>query len=871
VAAVWIAARAQLRRRWGATVALVVLVGLTGGVVIAAVAGASRTDSAMTRFVKFSRPEDAYVSVNGPQLPGVSGFNGPPPDLTPAQLQPYVDKTLAERQQLVHLPQVAEAGRAPYLLLSPDKEGKEVGGINPFAAVDGNAFRTIDRPKLLQGRFARLDRVDEAIVDDVTARLRHLHVGSQVTLWSYKAATNTNAAVSGFGNFPPPDGPPYTFHIVGIVRSPADVNTLPATIVGDALYQGQGAMLLTPAFLQKWTADQAPQPGLPGIESIPGIEGFRIRFRPGADVAAFQRALPALDVPPEQVHIGGSEIQNAADKAQKAIHLESLALLLFAGLAGLAGILVVGQALGRQVVSDAEDNRTLAALGLGRNELVLVSLARAAIIGLGGALIAVAVAIALSPLTPIGIARRAEIHPGVSLNLAILAIGFVGVAFVTMARASIPAWRTAGTLARDAANEATVRPGRITSAIAGAGLGPSATAGVGMSFERGGGLASRTALLGTLVAVAGVVAAVTFGVSLNHLVDSPRQQGWNWDVVVGNPNTADPLSGDPAEVSLHDHMVAMLRANPRVGDFAGAGFADVTVNGRPVSVAGIEHLQGSVSSTIVEGRAPVADDEIVLGRDPLNQLHAHVGQTVTVRARGQSIPMHIVGVSLQPTAGDLSPRLSQGGAVTKKGLDLLFPPICGDPPGADLAHCKMPVPQVPILQFAVRFKPGVNKTVATESLVHDFGREVLQPYPGGEVGNLAKVDSLPYVLAAVLVALAIGALGLTLLNSVRRHRRDLAVLKTIGFVRPQVSATVAWQATTLAIGALIVGVPAGVALGRWTWRLVANNAGSVSPAVVPLWAVLAVIPATLVVANLLAGGPAWAAGRVQPARVLKAE
>src|SRR3954462_2613495 len=82
---------------------------------------------------------------------------------------------------------------------------------------------------------------------------------------------------------------------------------------------------------------------------------------------------------------------------------------------------------------------------------------------------------------------------------------------------------------------------------------------------------------------------------------------------------------------------------------------------------------------------------------------------------------------------------------------------------------------------------------------------------------------------------------LTLLASVRRHRRDLAVLKTIGFVRRQVSATVAWQATTLALGALVAGVPAGLALGRWTWRLVANGLGSVSPPIVPVTAMLLVV------------------------------
>jgi putative ABC transport system permease protein len=126
-------------------------------------------------------------------------------------------------------------------------------------------------------------------------------------------------------------------------------------------------------------------------------------------------------------------------------------------------------------------------------------------------------------------------------------------------------------------------------------------------------------------------------------------------------------------------------------------------------------------------------------------------------------------------------------------------------------------------------------------------------------------------LAGLLVVLAVGALGLTLLGSARSHRRDFAVLKTIGFVRRQIMATMAWQATAIAVSALLVGVPCGIALGRWTWRLVADNVGSVSPSIVPLAGVLLVIPITLFVANLLASGPAWAASRVRPADALRAE
>src|SRR5437762_7414754 len=143
MAAVWMAARAQLRRRWGATVALALLVGLAGGVVIAAVAGASRTESAMKRFVAFSRPEDAYVVVNGPPPPaGTSTLGGPSADLPPAVIRDYIAKTITDRERLVHLPEVAEAGRAPYMLLSPDKAGRELGAINAFAAADVHAFGT---------------------------------------------------------------------------------------------------------------------------------------------------------------------------------------------------------------------------------------------------------------------------------------------------------------------------------------------------------------------------------------------------------------------------------------------------------------------------------------------------------------------------------------------------------------------------------------------------------------------------------------------------------------------------------------------------------------------------------------------------------
>src|SRR5258706_14089260 len=110
-------ARSELGRRRGATIVLALFVGLAGAVVIAAVAVASRTNSAMERFVAYSRPEDLIAVVNGVQ--------GDPSDPN------VVARALATRARVLALPQIAEVDRAPYLFLSPDKAGEEVGAINP--------------------------------------------------------------------------------------------------------------------------------------------------------------------------------------------------------------------------------------------------------------------------------------------------------------------------------------------------------------------------------------------------------------------------------------------------------------------------------------------------------------------------------------------------------------------------------------------------------------------------------------------------------------------------------------------------------------------------------------------------------------------
>lgn len=123
----------------------------------------------------------------------------------------------------------------------------------------------------------------------------------------------------------------------------------------------------------------------------------------------------------------------------------------------------------------------------------------------------------------------------------------------------------------------------------------------------------------------------------------------------------------------------------------------------------------------------------------------------------------------------------------------------------------------------------------------------------------------------MLSAHAAAALVHTLVSSMRRRRRDLAILETLGFLRRQISLTLIGEATTLSVLALVVGVPLGAAAGRWTWTVFAERLGIVPDPVVPLLPIVVLVPATVVLANLVALPPAWMAARTRPAVVLRTE
>jgi FtsX-like permease family len=750
--------------------------------------------------------------------------------------------------------------RSPYLLISSSRAGFAVGSANVTASADVQGYRAIDHPLMAAGRFPDPRRPFDAAINASAAERLHLGVGSRLTLYADSRAQLATCDFGAAGRLAAPAGPRFTVRIVGIARLPSDVNAIvPLAAAQDVDYEGQGQVYLTPAFLLRYAAAL----GIP-VQDLGGMNGYFVRVRGGpAGWNAFAAAAGRLD-PAAQLSAGGGDaLQVAAASAEQGTRLEVVALLLFGGLAGLVTLLLAGQALTRQVLLEEADLAILAGLGMSGAQIVALVVLRAALIAAAGGVLAVAAAVAASPLMPLGLARQAEISPGISVDAVVLTAGFLAIVALLAAAAALPAWRVSRRVPgrRGGATRPQGAPG-LSGWLAHSPLPVTTMLGIRFGLARGRGRSAvpvGTALAGAAAAVIAVAAALTFGASLDALVSSPWQQGWSWDVLVGNPNTTT----DPA-----GHIVPRLAADRLVGSYSALTVlqGDFSINGVAIGNTFVfDPLKGAVFPPLLEGRPPRTPGEIVLGSTTLRQIGRHVGQTVQLATPAGTTAMRIVGRMIVPSVGDiLTNGLGQGAWVP----DSYFRRF-----NARAARLRLSGAPPPFYQlFAVRYAPGVPPAQADARLRHDFGPTVLRHIPGESIVNLQSVDGLPLVLAGLAALLGAAAVGNTMMIFVRRRRRDLAILKTLGFRRRQIAATVAWQATSFVLAALALGLPLGVAAGRWAWDLAAAaQLQSAAPPVVPALAIALMVPAALLAGNALAATPARAAARTAPAIPLRQE
>jgi hypothetical protein len=558
---------------------------------------------------------------------------------------------------------------------------------------------------------------------------------------------------------------------------------------------------------------------------------MNVDLRPGVDLPMLRAE---LDADPALAALSLEPGTLISQPVRDAVRAQAQGLWILALVAAIAAIAVLGQVMTRQVRPTQEERQRLSAIGFTQLQILAEASARAVVPITIGSLLGAVVAVLGSGQFPFGFVRILEPHPGIRVDW-IVVLG--GAALFGVA---LTLWTVAALAVSGRPNRA-VRPSPLVEALAT--RSGSSTAGVGLRLafsrrarERG---SVRGSVVGVLLSVAGVVAAVTFGVSLDRLVHQPARYGSNYDASVG----------DNGAQTLPDGMVAGLDANPDVTSltlFAGsqARVADTTI-----PVLGLEAVRGEGQPTMLEGRLPTSDDEIAFGRVTAADIGAHVGDTVDLAGPTQSQVFRVTGLAVVPGLG-ANDGLGSGGIVTMGGLTRIDS-------GAMVTSA------------VVNLRVSLQKFYSS---IPEFADLPPQPaYVPSTIKNVSRVRAIPFVLAAVLAALALLTVGHVMVTAMRSRRRDLAILRSLGADRGWITRAVHWQASVLTALPVVVGIPLGIVIGRLVFVAFADSMGAVDDAAIPLLSIAAGALAVVAVANGVAALASLWTRRREPALLLQSE
>ena len=367
---IWLIFRAELRRRWRSWVAIALLISVVGGFMLAAAAAGRRTESAFPRFVA-AHGFDVVVYANEPRpniakLPGVasvtqlaSPYNGQPTCHCTRPINPS------------NFDVVSVTGRVPF--------------------------------KLVSGHLPDPSAPDQVLASFTLEQDYGVRLGTVIHVPFY-ASSQLSAINNASGSGPNPAGPTVAFMVVGFEATEYEFPS--GTTPTYFLYT-------TPAFARA----VIPQTATTNYFDFVGLR------HGAADILSFEGAARSTLNLNADAGEGYSNEDAQAAAIEASIHPQAIGWWVLAALAAVVGLAVVGQALARQSVVESEDYPTMAAFGADRRQFIALGTTRNLVVGLAGAVGAVVIATALSPLAPLGEARTAETSSGVAFDPLVLPIG----------------------------------------------------------------------------------------------------------------------------------------------------------------------------------------------------------------------------------------------------------------------------------------------------------------------------------------------------------------------------------------------------------------------------------------------------------------
>ena len=810
---------------------IVLLVGLLGGLALGSMAGARRTQSSFATLMAES---------NASQLLGLTGVYNP--TIGQTGYSPALIKSIAHLRYVKDVKSMADVN---LLMLKPNgMPNLASDGTSMSGSVNGEQF-TQDRLIITNGRLPNPSEVNQFATDAASAKALGLHLGQVVTFLAF-----SNKEGSQLDTTNPQEAVLKLKPVLKVrVRLVSTGVLQPATLLQDQVDEGDGSVILFTPALTKQLLTCCVNTSLSALQLD------------GGTVHQNQVENEIASVLPKGLPFDFTAVSQIEAKAEQTLRPESIALFVFGLIAALAMLVIAGQVISRRLRFNANDLAVVRALGAKQATTVMDGLIGIVLSIVAGSLLAGADAILISPLGLLGPIRPYVPH-GITVDWAIVGIGMVAAALVLFAIAVTVALLVAPRRTVRLREITNVRSSSTARMAANASLPVSAVTGIRLALESGGGRNSvpvRSAILGTIFALMIVTATITFGASLHTLVAKPSLYGWNWTYEMNGGGGLGDIPAKPA--------AKLLDESTFVTAWSGVYFGLLNIDGQNVVVMGASP-HANVAPPVLTGHGFDAANQIVLGTATLNQLHKHVGDTVVVKVGGVSTTLTIVGTATMPTIGVGGTNHLEMGS------------------GAILSYNLIPISQRNLFDVSpgpnailVRVKPGTNRVADAQALSamlvklggNNNGAQLQNVQRPAQIINYGSLGGTPVVLGAALAVGATIAMGLTLITSVRRRRRELALLKILGFTRRQVAAAIAWQSSVATAIGVLIGVPLGVVLGRILWDLFAHEIYAVPSPTVPIGSVVLVIVGALVLANVVAAIPGRVASRTRTALFLRAE
>ena len=398
--------RATFARRWSGYLALILLIGLVGGLALGSVAAARRTQSSFATYLASTNPSDLGISVFG----GPSSGGGSVPVYSRS-----ATAAIARLPGVKHVEAAVPIAAAP-LDAHGAPELEAINDIQPVASVDGLFFDQ-DRLAVVAGRPADPRKADQVVMTALAAHLLGVHVGEVIHYGFYDSQQESEP---GFGTAAVPPLFRVDATLVGLVQ----VNN---AVVEDDIDRYPTFEFFTPALGREIVADS----GL-GTE---GAVTYGLQLDQGnRGVLAVEREFSSVAPPGNTVAF--HDTGNVEVKVDRTVKPLVIALGVFGGVALLAALLIAVQLISRQLGEAAGDLEVLRAFGADQTAMMGDSLIGLAASIVAGSLLAAGVAVALSPLAPLGPVRPVYPDPGIAVDWTVLGIG-VGILVAVLGVAAL--------------------------------------------------------------------------------------------------------------------------------------------------------------------------------------------------------------------------------------------------------------------------------------------------------------------------------------------------------------------------------------------------------------------------------------------------